>query len=352
MKKTFGFTLLSIATFMLACHSVGATTYKYENWTFNGGYGTATKVDENVTNLKGETTPTNGMYNGPYSKASTAKLADEGGIVEEAYVELDPEKIADGEYFEASLALKNGNDEYVSEAVVMTQRVGDKFKLTSSWAPDFEAYVSAKGVYTYQWNVYTEEGKTYVNFVLLQGNRELGTTNIIDFDTIVTPDTKNPIADQPDVSVKYLWFCNINVANGVNVYATLPTVNLTFVDPTEEENIVLEVFKYAAFTEEEVEELLTELKNAAKEAGYAFEGFYTDEDYTTEFDMTKVFDQDTTVYLKVSELANEENSETKPEETVKPPKTGDINLYVIISLVIVSIVGAIFASRKIAQKVK
>ena len=38
----------------------------------------------------------------------------------------------------------------------MSQRVGDKIKLTAGWAKDFEAYIQAKGVYTYQWKMWIE----------------------------------------------------------------------------------------------------------------------------------------------------------------------------------------------------
>ena len=81
--------------------------------------------------------------------------------------------------------------------------------------------------------MYTKNNKTYVEFTLLNGEDVVGTTGIIDFDTITTTDTKNPIAGQDDVSVKYLWFCNIQVENGINVYAELPkTEDPT--DPTEQ----------------------------------------------------------------------------------------------------------------------
>ena len=38
----------------------------------------------------------------------------------------------------------------------MSQRVGDKIKLTAGWAKDFEAYIQTKGVYTYQWKMWIE----------------------------------------------------------------------------------------------------------------------------------------------------------------------------------------------------
>ena len=350
MKKRITLALLSIATFLFAFHSASALTeYKYEGWTSGNGYGTAIKVDDNITNLKGNATATGGMYVGPFSKASTAKLED--GITEEVYIGIDPEEIANGEFFEVSLALRNGANEYVSEAVVMTQRVGDEFKVTAGWADDFEAVVTSKGIYTYKWEMFVEEGKTYVNFTLLQGNREIASTDEVDFDTIVTSDTKNPIVDEEDVSVKYLWFCNVNVAKGVNVYTKLPVVNLTFVDVNgEEEAEVLEVFKYMSFTEEEEEKFVEEFEKLAEENGYTFEGFYADEEFENEFDFTKSFEDDRTVYIKMTKIEEEEDIPADKEETSKneelPPKTGDINLVLLIGTIILGIAGLVVVSKK------
>lgn len=351
MKKKMGFAVLSIAAFMFAIHSASALTeYKFDGWYAENGYGSKTKVDENITNLKGNETASGGMYVGPFSKAAkNVKLAD--GITEEVHVGLDFDKIKEGEYFEASLALKTTNDnneeKYVSEAVVMSQRVGDKIKLTAGWAKDFEAYIQAKGVYTYQWKMWieTEENakKTYVQFTLLQGEKEIATTGKIDFDTLTTADTLNPIAEQKDVTVKYLWFCNINVKEGVNIYAEVPTVTLTFVSPIKgEEDEKLEVYKYMSFTESDIEEMIKEIKAAAKEEGYKFEGFYADEKFTTEFDFTKPFEGNVSIYTKLTKIVNE--SQTKEEE--KNPKTSDMNLALILTSLGIASVGAVLVSRK------
>lgn len=356
MKKKMGFAVLSIAAFMFAIHSASALTeYKFDGWYAENGYGSKTKVDENITNLKGNETASGGMYVGPFSKAAkNVKLAD--GITEEVHVGLDFDKIKEGEYFEASLALKTTNDnneeKYVSEAVVMSQRVGDKIKLTAGWAKDFEAYIQAKGVYTYQWKMWieTEENakKTYVQFTLLQGEKEIATTGKIDFDTLTTADTLNPIAEQKDVTVKYLWFCNINVKEGVNIYTEVPTVTLTFVSPIKgEEDEKLEVYKYMSFTESDIEEMIKEIKAAAKEEGYKFEGFYADEKFTTEFDFTKPFEGNVSIYTKLTKIVN--GSQTKEEE--KNPKTSDMNLALILTSLGLASVGAVLVSRKKLAKV-
>ena len=239
MKKLFKLTLcvivalaLSIALFNI---NVNAATYDYDSFTDGSGYGTKTKVSENVTNLKGETVPAGGMYVGPFSKASTDKLAE--GISEEAYIEVDMDKIATGEFFEVSLALRNANDEYVTETVVMSQKLNEnEVVVTAGWAPEFEVVLDRTGIYTYQWNMFVENKTPYVNFSVLSGDTVLGSTGDIDLNTVEGPDVKVPVQDQEGVYVKYLWFCNINVAEGINVYATLPG---TTVEVVQDENALV-----------------------------------------------------------------------------------------------------------------
>jgi len=246
MKKLLSLTLCIIFVMLTFVNSVYATTYNYDSFTDGNGYGTKTKVDDNVTNIKGETT-------GPFSKASTAKLAD--GINERVHVEIDMEELKQGELFEVSLALKNSQDEYVSEQVVMTQKTNDnEVKVTANGMPDFEAVVKESGVYTYQWEMFVKENKTFVKFTLLNNETVVGTTGEIDFDTLTTNDTKNPIAEEDDVSVKYLWFCNVQVENGINVYAELPETEEPPVEDDEREPV-----------EDEKEELPTEKEPAKKD---------------------------------------------------------------------------------------
>ncbi len=199
------------------------TTHKYNDWVTEGGYGTVEKVTDNIVKMNKDDKSTTG----PYSKASTAKLKD--GITEETYVEIKSSEFDLSELFEVSLALKNGNGEYVTEAVVMTQKVAeDKFKLSAGWAPKFEAYLEEDGIYTYQWKMFEENGQAYVIFTILNKDKVVATTGKISLDdeAITTNDTKNPVASQTDVSVKYLWFCNIQVKKGIKVYSKLPGLSV------------------------------------------------------------------------------------------------------------------------------
>lgn len=244
MKKTF-YTLFAVLVMGASVVTANAATeYTFDGWTTsNGYYGTATEVSDNVTNLKGRSDAIGGMYLGPFNKEG-AELTLADGIKEQTNVELNFDTMDVSEYFEVSLALKNGAGSYVSEAVVMTQRVSeDQIKLTTGWDTNFEAVVTESGVYTYQWEMFVEEEKTYVIFTLLNDGEVVATTDKVDFDTIITADTLNPIAEQEDVTVKYLWFCNINVAEGVNVYTNLPTITVDEEIDEEVANILIDSVK-------------------------------------------------------------------------------------------------------------
>lgn len=233
MKKIITLTLCVILALVLWATSVSATSFTYDSFVAGDGYGSIEKVSNNIMKMKGEPEYVGGMKYGPYSKASTSKLAD--GINEETYVEINFDEMKYGEYFDVSLALKNGNGDYVTESAIRTQAIGENTaKLTANGVPEFEAIIDKNGIYTYRWNMYMEGNKTYVTFTVLNGNTVVGTTGKVDFDTIATSDTKNPIAEQKDVSVKYLWFCNICVENGINVYTSLPDNKVDFEQPKDE----------------------------------------------------------------------------------------------------------------------
>ena len=236
MKKLLGLTLCVMFVLLTFASSVYATTYDYDSFFAQKQYGSKSKVSDNITNLKGSE-EANGMCWGPMSTKSTAKLAD--GITEEVYIDLDLEKFKTTELFEITLALKadvDGVDTYAHEQVIRTQKTGDnEFTLQANGTP-FNLKVTESGIYTYRWNMYTEDGVTYVKFSLYNGNELVGTTGIVNMDNIEAPETLRPLAQQKDVGVYHLWFCNIKAENGVNVYAELPkTEEPTNPEPTNPE---------------------------------------------------------------------------------------------------------------------
>lgn len=340
MRKKIGLTILSIATFICATNAVNATEYSSSDWLTDGGnYGSAVADanDSNITTMKGNAT----SHEGPYSKKSTEKLVD--GITEDFNVMLDPSEFAQAELFETRVRLNDEAGEAVNEFGVMVQKDGDVFKITSGINGNFAVTISNKGVYTFRHEAFIENGEAYCKITVLQGNNVLGSTDKVllnDITHLITIDDSNI----DGIVVRNVWYCNIQVNNGIDVYTKLPTVNVTFVDPTDEEDTVLEFYKYMAFTEDELNEFKTSLVDAAREEGYNFEGFYLDEDYTDEADLTIPFEEDTTIYLKATKLA-EENADTNTSD-VLPPKTSDINLIATISMIVLSVCGVVFVLNK------
>ncbi len=94
--------------------------------------------------------------------------------------------------------------------------------------------------------------------------------------------------------------------------------------------------------EETLPAALKELEAEAKSENIKIDGYYLDADYEDEVDFSEIAGN-VKIYVKASEIETETSSE-------KPPKTGDINLVLIISIVIAAVAGTIFAKKKIAAK--
>ena len=201
------------------------TAWKYEDWQAGTNFGSKEKVSANITNLKGTKEEIDGMKRGPYNKASKAKLSE--GIKEEVHVGLKKDDYQNGELFELSIAINKKEEdkdpEYLTEAVVMTQKSGDKFVITSTWAKDKNpiAEISEDDVYTYRWEYKkTSDNKIQVKFTVLEYGKEIGTTDFVELE----------VDASKAYDFRYLWACNIKASYGVDIYTTLPP------KPTTEEN--------------------------------------------------------------------------------------------------------------------
>ena len=224
VKNVLGMAMVSLFAFVPFLNVSALTPYTLEDWNTEG-YGSATAVSDNITNIKGNETATEGMFYGPVSKKSNAKLVD--GITAEVYIELNQDTMANSELFELTMSLDDTSENYVTEGVVMTQKVGDEYVLTAGWAPEFKATITEDGVYTYRYSAsLDEEGNTIFEFTVLKWDEVIGTTGQINMGKTA--------AD----NIRSIWFCNVQVANGINVYTTLPEkpseeIPVEPVEPTE-----------------------------------------------------------------------------------------------------------------------
>ena len=187
------------------------TEFTATDWIIDGGdgRGTVTAIDDNITNIKGDETESSpGMYYGPYSTKSEAKLAD--GITEDVYIELNNDNMTHGELFALTMSLNDAEKNYVTELLVNTQKVNDEYLITVGLDPNFSATISEDGVYTYRYTATLEDGKTYLQFSVLKWDEVIASTEKID------------MGETTAESVRRVWFCGISAANGINVYTTLP----------------------------------------------------------------------------------------------------------------------------------
>lgn len=225
MKKSIKLILcLILLVFILTVNSY-ATVYNYDSFIDGDGYGTKEKINDNVTRMKGGTDDGDGMLEGPYSKSSTATLQE--GIKEETHVKVDLEKMKDNELFQVSLAvnLKEGEtNDYANEEVVTIQKSGDVAYVTASGRSNYIAVIGETGIYTFRWEINKEDDGVKIKVSVYNYETLIGTTGEMDFDSIRGPVFKELKDKNPsDVSVRYLWFNNIKVEEGIDVYATLPS---------------------------------------------------------------------------------------------------------------------------------
>ncbi len=227
MKKLLCLTLGIMLALITFASNVYATTYTFDSFITEGGYGKKTKVNDNITNMTGILDEEFGGYVGPYSNISKEKLAD--GITEETYVEVNLDRFKYGNHFEVSLAIKDGGGAYISEILTMSQKVADNdVKVTVGLVPNFEAHIKESGVYTYQWKMYTKDDSvTYAVFTVLKDDIIIGSTGEFNFDAAA----KVKVSEKENVSVNYLWFVGIDVEGGLNVYAKLPSTIEQTPDP-------------------------------------------------------------------------------------------------------------------------
>lgn len=223
MKKSLKLIIcLIMLVFILTVNSY-ATVYNFDSFTDGDIYGTKEKVNDNITNLKGGEF-TDGMKKGPFSKSSTATL--QNGIKEETHVKIDLEKMKHGELFEVSLALKDNSQDgkYVNEEVVTIQKSGNVAYVKANGSPNYIAVIGETGIYTFRWEINKKEDGVKIKVTVYNYETVIGTTGEMDFDSIDGPDSEDiKDKDPANIGVRYLWFCNIQVADGIDVYATLPS---------------------------------------------------------------------------------------------------------------------------------
>lgn len=274
----------------------------------------------------------------PADKVSTLRVSENTLIIDLDLV-LNPDKVDSATLHVddavANLVKKNGETKKIEELQVGTNYTEDKVNVNLLYHVNEEEGLTS--------DVIEDAKNSNQNLVLvkLDENEEIVygwefdsnsiTDTTIDVNTNITFTEAAPEEVKTDLEKLVTTYKDVNYLNFEHNGKLPGTANIIYYVGD----------KYAAGTElyvahynETSKELEEAMTVTVDEGGYI------------EFDITECSSY--VLYTGIDE--NTDSGETAPE--VKPPQTGDINLYVIVSLILVAVAGSIFASKKIAAKVK
>ncbi len=155
--------------------------------------------------------------------------------------------------------------------------------------------------------------------------------------TNLMPGTNAGVVAEKEIIVTYHKDTVENVDEDAFTEDTaIPTVALTikFEDVTETGQIPAGY----AFTEEELEKVKNEINNEVADLGLSFEDFYSDEDCTEKFDLTQPINEDTTIFVKFTQLREDDGTAN--------PETSDISVYGVIIAILLGTVGLGYTIKK------
>lgn len=153
-----------------------------------------------------------------------------------------------------------------------------------------------------------------------------------------------------EVKVEYVEGTVTNVSDDLDEEDVVLNVNLTIASTDEEGKLVSETIpvpKGTVFTVEDGEELIAELEKTLVDSEFVFEGLYTSKDMKTKFEFPITIDKDTMLYINVVKLEGGQGVPGGEEITEElPPKTGDINLALLIGTIVLGTIGTVIVSKK------
>lgn len=155
--------------------------------------------------------------------------------------------------------------------------------------------------------------------------------------TNLMPGTNAGVAAKDEIEVVYHEDTVENVDENTFAEDTIiKTIALTIKFEDFEETI--QIPKGYAFTEEEIEDLKNNINKEVEDLGLKFEDFYLDEDCTKKLDLTQPIEEDTTAFVKFTQL--------REDDGTKNPETSDISVYGIIAAILLGTVGLGYTIKK------
>ena len=181
------------------------------DWISGNGYGSVETVSDVSAVLKGDTVlDQNNAHCGPYVNTK-GTLLENGTVVDEVNVYIDPAQLTAGEKFALTSSLNDVNDNYLTEFLVNFWKDNTNgVSVSAGLDPNFSAQLTEAGLYTFKYSYIPGETMVFGNFSILKDGVEIASTN-----DILLPGTSLDVAK----GRRAVWFVDISVANGLQVYS-------------------------------------------------------------------------------------------------------------------------------------
>lgn len=181
------------------------------DWISGNGYGSVETVSDVSAVLKGDTVlDQNNAHCGPYINTK-GTLLENGTVVDEVNVYIDPAQLTAGEKFALTSSLNDVNDNYLTEFLVNFWKDNTNgVSVSAGLDPNFSAQITEAGLYTFKYSYIPGETMVFGNFSILKDGVEIASTN-----DILLPGTSLDVAK----GRRAVWFVDISVANGLQVYS-------------------------------------------------------------------------------------------------------------------------------------
>ena len=181
------------------------------DWISGNGYGSVETVSDVSAVLKGDTVlDQNNAHCGPYINTK-GTLLENGTVVDEVNVYIDPAQLTAGEKFALTSSLNDVNDNYLTEFLVNFWKDNTNgVSVSAGLDPNFSAQITEAGLYTFKYSYIPGETMVFGNFSILKDGVEIASTN-----DILLPGTSLDVAK----GRRAIWFVDISVANGLQVYS-------------------------------------------------------------------------------------------------------------------------------------
>ncbi len=181
------------------------------DWISGNGYGSVETVSDVSAVLKGDTVlDQNNAHCGPYINTK-GTLLENGTVVDEVNVYIDPAQLTAGEKFALTSSLNDVNDNYLTEFLVNFWKDNTNgISVSAGLDSNFSAQLTEAGLYTFKYSYIPGETMVFGNFSILKDGVEIASTN-----DILLPGTSLDVAK----GRRAVWFVDISVANGLQVYS-------------------------------------------------------------------------------------------------------------------------------------